>query len=133
MNTRKRGEMYFANGFYRAKPSLETGSIEVRRQRRVLSASNSAETQKTDISCKYLKKMYLNVMKIELHYVSDTSGKTRSVQLPINDWEKVLQRLEKYEQALKLKSDLNLAMAQVDQIRKSKAKKTTLKDFLNEF
>jgi hypothetical protein len=71
-------------------------------------------------------------MKIALHYVSDSSGKTRSVQLPITEWEKVLHRLEKYEQALKLKSDLKQAMTQVAQIRKSKSKKPAFKDFLNE-
>jgi hypothetical protein len=71
-------------------------------------------------------------MKIALQYVSDSRGKTRSVQLPITEWEKVLHRLEKYEQALKLKSDLKQAMTQVAQIRKSKSKKPTFKDFLNE-
>jgi hypothetical protein len=71
-------------------------------------------------------------MKISLHYVSDSRGKTRSVQLPITEWEKMLRRLEKYEQALKLKNDLKLAMTQVAQIRKSKSKKPSLKDFLNE-
>jgi hypothetical protein len=71
-------------------------------------------------------------MKIALQYVSDSRGKTKSVQLPITEWEKVMLQLEKYEQALKLKSDLKQGMAQVAQIRKSKSKKPTLKDFLNE-
>ena len=71
-------------------------------------------------------------MKIALQYVSDTNGKTQSVQLPLTDWEKVLTKLKKYEQTLKIKSDLKEAFEQVAQLRKSTAKKQTLNDFLNE-
>ncbi len=71
-------------------------------------------------------------MKIELQYVSDSEGKTQSVQLPLTDWEKVLAKLKKYEQTLKIKSELKVAFDQVTQLRKSKAKKQTLNDFLNE-
>ena len=71
-------------------------------------------------------------MKIALQYVNDSKGKTQSVQLPLTEWEKVLSKLQKYEQALKLKGDLKEALAQVAQLRKSKSKKPTLKDFLNE-
>ena len=71
-------------------------------------------------------------MKIALHYVNDSNGKTQSVQLPLTDWEKLLARIKKYEQTLKIKSNLNEAFRQVAQLRKSKAKKPTLNDFLNE-
>ncbi len=71
-------------------------------------------------------------MKIALQYVSDVSGKPQAVQLPINDWEKVLLKLKKYEQAFKLKSDLKEAYAEVDQLKKSSRKKQTLTEFLDE-
>jgi len=71
-------------------------------------------------------------MKIALQYVSDRNGKPQSVQMPITEWEKLLSKLKKYEQILKIKSDLKEAFAEMDQLRKSKAKKQTLKDFLNE-
>ncbi len=71
-------------------------------------------------------------MKIALQYVSDSDGKTQSVQLPVTEWEKLLAKLNKYEQTLKIKSDLQEAFDQVTQLRKSKKKKQTLKDFLNE-
>ena len=71
-------------------------------------------------------------MKIALQYVSDGDGKTQSVQIPVTDWEKVLAKLKKYEQTLKIKTDLTEAFVQVAQLRKSKAKKQSLKDFLNE-
>lgn len=71
-------------------------------------------------------------MKIALQYVSDEDGKTQSVQIPLTDWEKVLAKLKKYEQTLKIQTDLTEAFEQVAQSRKSKAKKQSLKDFLNE-
>ncbi len=71
-------------------------------------------------------------MKIALQYVSDSAGKTRFVQIPLTDWEKLMTRLKKYEQTLKIKTDLKEAFAEVAQLRKSKAKKQTLNDFLNE-
>ncbi len=71
-------------------------------------------------------------MKIALQYVSDSDGKTRSVQIPLTDWEKILAKLKGYEQSLKIKSDLKEAFEQVTKLRKSKSKKQTLTDFLNE-
>ena len=71
-------------------------------------------------------------MKFDIQYVSDSEGNTQSVQLPLTDWEKLLTKLNKYEQTLKIKSDLKEAFAEVAQLRKSKRKKQKLKDFLNE-
>ena len=71
-------------------------------------------------------------MKFELQYVNDSNGTTQAVQMPLTEWEKVLAKLKKYEQALKIKSDLKEAFEQVDILRKSKSKKQTLTDFLNE-
>jgi hypothetical protein len=71
-------------------------------------------------------------MKIALQYVSDSTGKTQSVQIPLTDWEKLMTRLKKYEQTLKIKTDLKEAFEEVLELRKSKAKKQTLNDFLNE-
>ncbi len=71
-------------------------------------------------------------MKIALQYVSDENGKTQSVQLPITDWEKILAKLKKYEQTLKIKTGLIEAFEQVAQLRKSKTKKQSLKNFINE-
>lgn len=70
-------------------------------------------------------------MKFELQYVNGSNGTTQAVQMPLTEWEKVLAKLKKYEQALKIKSDLKEAFEQVDILRKSKSKKQTLTDFLN--
>ena len=71
-------------------------------------------------------------MKIALQYVNDINGKTQAVQLPLPEWEKVLNKLKKYEQALKLKSDLKEAFEQVALLKQSKEHKQTLNEFLNE-
>jgi hypothetical protein len=71
-------------------------------------------------------------MKIALQYVNDINGKTQAVQLPLTEWEKVLNKLKKYEQALKLRSDLKEAFQQVAILKKQKGHKQTLNEFLNE-
>ena len=71
-------------------------------------------------------------MKIALQYVNDSSGKTQAVQVALTDWEKLMAKLKKYEQTLKVKTDLKDAFQEVALLRKSKAKKQTLNDFLNE-
>ena len=71
-------------------------------------------------------------MKIDVQYLSDSSGKAKAVQLPLNEWEKILGKLKKYEQTLKIRSDLKEAYAQLDLLKKSKGEKQTLSEFINE-
>ena len=71
-------------------------------------------------------------MKIALQYVNDMNGETQAVQLPLTDWEKVLNKLRKYEQALKLRSDLKEAFEEVASLKKQKGHKQTLNEFLDE-
>jgi hypothetical protein len=70
-------------------------------------------------------------MKIALQYLNDINGNTQAVQLPLTEWEKVLNKIRKYEQALKLRSDLKEAFEQVAILKQSKGHKQTLKEFLN--
>lgn len=71
-------------------------------------------------------------MKIALQYLNDIHGNTQAVQLPLTEWERVLNKLKKYEQALKLKSDLKEAFEQVAILKQSKGSKQTLNEFLDE-
>lgn len=71
-------------------------------------------------------------MKIALQYVNDSKGEVQAIQLQLSEWEKVLAKLKKYEQALKIKSDLAEAFEQVKALKSGKDKKQTLGDFLNE-
>lgn len=56
-------------------------------------------------------------MKIALHYYNDMNGETQDVQLPLTEWEKVLTKLRKYEQALKLRSDMKEALEEVGSLK----------------
>lgn len=71
-------------------------------------------------------------MKIALQYVSDLNGKPQAVQMPVSEWEKVLLQIRRSEQVLQLRSDLKVALKQAQALRRSKAKKQSLTDFLNE-
>ena len=52
--------------------------------------------------------------------------------MPLTEWEKVLNKLKKYEQALKLKSDLKEAFEQIAILKQMKGNKQTLNEFLDE-
>lgn len=71
-------------------------------------------------------------MKTIVQYVNDQKGKTQAVQLSISQWTRLMNRLNKYEQMLKLKSDLTQAFGEVKKMRQGKIKKQSLQDFLNE-
>jgi hypothetical protein len=64
-------------------------------------------------------------MKVAIQYVSDSSGKIHSVQVPLKVWKKLMTRLKKHEQALKIKTDLKEAFEEVAKLRRSKQKKQT--------
>jgi len=70
-------------------------------------------------------------MKIPVQYVNDEDGNVKAIQVPISEWQKVLTKLKKYEQALSLKSDLAEAFEEVAQLKRTKGAKQTLKEFLN--
>lgn len=71
-------------------------------------------------------------MNIALEYLNDRKGRVRAVQIPIADWERILKKVKKYEQTLKIKSDLEEALNEVILMKKSKAPKQTLTEFLDE-
>jgi len=71
-------------------------------------------------------------MKTAVHYVNDQEGKIQAVQLPISHWTRLMNRLNKYEQMLKVKSDLTQAFEEVKKMRQGKIKKQSLQYFLNE-
>ncbi len=50
----------------------------------------------------------------------------------INRLEKLLLKLKKYEQALKVKTELKESFEEVEQLRRAEKKKQTLNGFLNE-
>lgn len=71
-------------------------------------------------------------MKLAIQYLNDSKGNTRAVQIPLSEWEKVVNTMKKYEQLLKVKSDLKIAFSEVEKMRKGKIKMQTLSDFLDD-
>ncbi|MEO9022424.1 MAG: hypothetical protein ABI237_09215 [Ginsengibacter sp.] len=71
-------------------------------------------------------------MKTELQYVNDIKVNIRAVQVSLAEWKKMLNKIKKYEQALKLKSHMEEAFKQTDIIKEEKDHKQTLNEFLNE-
>ena len=61
-------------------------------------------------------------MEIDVQYLSDRNGKSKTVELPLNEWEKILGKLKKYEQTLKIRSDLKEAYQELESLKKSKGK-----------
>jgi transcriptional antiterminator Rof (Rho-off) len=70
-------------------------------------------------------------MKLPVQYVNDADGNVQAVQIPIKEWEKHVLRVRRYEQLLKLRSDITEALAEVEKMRKGKLKKRTLASILN--
>jgi hypothetical protein len=69
---------------------------------------------------------------VSIQYVQDANGTIQAVQMPLNDWKKVVNAIRKYEQTLQLKSDITKALSEVQRMRSGKLKKTSMPDFLNE-
>jgi len=67
-----------------------------------------------------------------MQYLTDGNGKPQAVQLPISEWNKLVSRLNKYEQMFLLKKDLTKAFDEVKKIQQGKLKKQSLQDFLHE-
>ncbi len=71
-------------------------------------------------------------MEMTIKYLNDANGNISDVQIPFNEWEKILWKINKYEQTLKIKDDLTEAFEEVKKMREGKIKKQTLSEFLNE-
>ncbi len=71
-------------------------------------------------------------MKLSIQYLNDQNGNISAVQIPWAEWEKIANKMKKYEQILKVKSDLTEAFGEVKKIQSRKIKKQTLSEFLNE-
>ena len=71
-------------------------------------------------------------MKLAIQYVNDSKGNIKAIQLPLSQWDKILNKVKKYEQVLKVKSDLEEAFKEVEKIRNGQIKRQTLSDFLDE-
>lgn len=69
---------------------------------------------------------------MKVQYVNDSEGVVHAVQIPVNEWEKIISKINKYDTLIKVKSDLKAAFSEVEKMKKGKIKKQTLSEFLNE-
>lgn len=71
-------------------------------------------------------------MKIPVQYVSDAQGNPQAVLVPLSEWERILNKLKKYEQTLKIRSDLKEAFDEIKAMKSGRIPEQTLSDFLND-
>ena len=67
-----------------------------------------------------------------VNYIVDKQGKTIFVQLPIQDWEKMVAEYKHNEILSNFKKSLKTAFTEVREIQQGKRKATTMQDFLDE-
>lgn len=67
-----------------------------------------------------------------MHYVHDGDGNVQAVQVPVKQWNALMEKLRHYEQMLKLKDGLATALTQVERMRAGDLKKKTLKEVLRD-
>ncbi|NUQ15015.1 MAG: hypothetical protein HUU33_06805 [Flavobacteriales bacterium] len=67
-----------------------------------------------------------------MQVVNDAEGKAHAVLIPVDEFNELVGKLRHYEQLLKLRSTLSIALDQVARMRSGKLKKRTLKDALRE-
>jgi len=69
---------------------------------------------------------------INIEYVTDKLGNKKAVQIPLKQWERIEQALKSLNDFRNIKSSLKSGFVEVEQIRKGKLPKKTLKEFLDE-
>lgn len=68
--------------------------------------------------------------RVRLQY--DADGKPKKVEMSYAQYKKLMDRIRKYEQAMKIKEDLQVAFEEVREMEKIGRKPKNLKDFLHE-
>ena len=71
-------------------------------------------------------------MRLSVQYVNDAEGNVQAVQVPVDEWKKLLRALRGRKEELRIKSDISAALREIEEMRKSKARQQTLKEFLSE-
>jgi hypothetical protein len=71
-------------------------------------------------------------MQKNIQYVMDQKGNKIAVQVPLDDWNKLLKDYKKLKQYHRLKRDLSEAFDEIKKIENGEIEPETLEDFLNE-
>ncbi len=67
-----------------------------------------------------------------VQYLTNESGIKTAVQIPYNEWTKLLSDYSRLKQLLALKEDIKLGMLDLLAVEQGKSKEITLAEFLNE-
>ncbi len=65
-----------------------------------------------------------------IQYITDTTGR-KLVQMPVEDWDSLQEKFNRYEQLLKVKRDLKASFSEIKQMQQGKLRKISLKEALN--
>ena len=71
-------------------------------------------------------------MTLHPNYVVNDKGQKVFVQVPLKEWERLLDEIKKLRNLLEFREELKTAFQEVREIQQGKRKAVTLKDFLNE-
>ena len=72
---------------------------------------------------------------MNLHYITDTKGQKRAVQLPMKDWEQIQKDLDELERLRNKKlfmTELAEAVEEMKLIKEGKKQARNAEDFINE-
>ncbi len=65
-----------------------------------------------------------------IQHITDTTGR-KLVQMPIEDWNLLQEKVIRYEQLLKVKRDLKASFSEIKLMQQGKLKKMSLKEAFN--
>ena len=71
-------------------------------------------------------------MTLHIEYITDRSGKTRSVVIPNREWEQFRTEYERMKNKLSVLTGIRDAFKEVKEIQRGQKKAKSLSDFLNE-
>jgi hypothetical protein len=71
-------------------------------------------------------------MRVPLRYLNDAEGNVEAVQVPLEEWNRLVDKAIRYERMMKMRSTLSEALREVELMRAGKLKKQSLTEFLRE-
>lgn len=67
---------------------------------------------------------------LQVQFITDSTGR-KVVQIPVEDWDSLQEKVIRYEQLLKVKRDLKASFREVKLMQEGKLKKVSLKEAFN--
>lgn len=73
------------------------------------------------------------IKNLSIQFVTDRKGNKKAVLIPFEEWQELQKELAELMEYRSLKASLKAAFQQVEEIKKGKSVRKSLKEFLNEF